>query len=382
MNIKHNSKKNYNAIICSDHLNALGIVISLNKIGFKGRCFCISVGIKDNCITKYYPRLCRTLNITKKDAENLPLWIEKKFPLCDNTNFVFFTNEQFHYQFKRKYKNKPPLNLKYKLGSINNIDIICDKSKLYHYISTKGFIDTPITIPSSKNPFDVFGPSFFLRIKKSWDGIKELPRGIIITSENDFIETIKFLEQKNISKSEYVYQELLDTTPKNNISIVGWHDKNFKKYFTTRPLYRINSGAALAIEFCKPFSNSIEITQSILEDLDYNGPFEIEYIRNPKDKKLKIIEINPRFWLQHSLIEENYDHILIRKYLNQEIDNFNNFNINKNSWVSTIQVIPLFLRKNFGVLKYINSESIYYPSWNVAIRYLLFKKFKKIRKSN
>jgi len=369
---------NKNAIICSAHINALGLVKSLRNIGFKGNIICISTGVKRKYIPEYYPKLCRTIHLYKKDYLRLPEWIEKNYPLTDNINYVFFTNERFHYQFYNKYGKNPPKNLVYKLGVGKKLDVVCDKLKFYEFIEEKGLIDTPKTISSNTNdPFEIFGSSFFIRPRLSWKGTREVPRGIVIKSEEDLKRSLALFKKRAIDKSDYSYQELLDTRPKNNISISGWHDNSFKKYFTTRPLYRMHSGTALAVEFCRAPDKILKITEDILNELNYNGPFEMEFIKIKNSKNFKIIEINPRFWLQHSLFQHVYNNYLTRKYLNLELD-FKKVT-KEHCWVNTIEVLTILYKMRFNVLEYVNSNSIFYPDWNVAVRYLLPKKQKKKR---
>jgi hypothetical protein len=53
----------------------------------------------------------------------------------------------------------------------------------------------------------------------------------------------------------------------------------------------------------EPPDGLLETTSNILSALDYSGPFELEFVFDARNKQYKVIELNPRFWLQHGLVE-------------------------------------------------------------------------------
>jgi predicted ATP-grasp superfamily ATP-dependent carboligase len=73
-------------------------------------------------------------------------------------------------------------------------------------------------------------------------------------------------------------------------------------YFTGRKLLQWPplTGSGVAVE-CKPIEAVIEPSRKLLERLDYIGVSEIEYKIDHVTGALKLIEINPRHWDQHSM---------------------------------------------------------------------------------
>ena len=59
----------------------------------------------------------------------------------------------------------------------------------------------------------------------------------------------------------------------------------------------------------------LETTARVLDAFEFEGPFELEFVRDPGDGVYRVIELNPRFWMQHRLAQILTDHALVRRAL-------------------------------------------------------------------
>ena len=90
--------------------------------------------------------------------------------------------------------------------------------------------------------------------------------------------------------------------------------------------YPSPGGTATVVKTCldESLSNMIlEDTKSLLADIKYDGAFEVEFIFD--NEKLWLLELNPRFWLQHQIftllgvnIPEVYRRLCLRESVNVE----------------------------------------------------------------
>ncbi|MFC1498899.1 hypothetical protein ACFLS1_10585, partial [Verrucomicrobiota bacterium] len=110
-----------------------------------------------------------------------------------------------------------------------------------------------------------------------------------------------FLEDKELC-SGFVLQEIIEGEGANHISVAVYMDENskLKNSFFARKIRQNNLGAGTFVESIAGNSHA-ETFIKFLEDIRYTGIAEIELKKDDKDGLYKVIEINPRPWLQISL---------------------------------------------------------------------------------
>lgn len=121
--------------------------------------------------------------------------------------------------------------------------------------------------------------------------------------------TIDYLSKKKtyfISSSGnipegFIAQEFIDG---DNFSIGGISTKKkiimgLWKKINERP--KNGTGTLVKLFYKKEYNKLFLITQRILKKANYSGPFEIEFIIDKKKQIIKVLEFNPRFWLQQRL---------------------------------------------------------------------------------
>jgi predicted ATP-grasp superfamily ATP-dependent carboligase len=103
-----------------------------------------------------------------------------------------------------------------------------------------------------------------------------------------------------LSVNKLFVQEVVPFTGKNKtLSFCAFCDKGYiKSYWMGRKLreHPIEFGTATFSESVH-VSEVIEPAGNLIRELNYTGPCEIEFLRDPRDNHYKLIEINARTWL-------------------------------------------------------------------------------------
>ena len=119
---------------------------------------------------------------------------------------------------------------------------------------------------------------------------------------------------QQLKPTDWGYQQQLSAQPRDNVSVAGWHDSETRQSIVTRRV-SVASGVGWLIERISDPSNLVEQAHNILAALNFEGPFELEYVLDPSDGIFRVIELNPRFWMQHRLFQHLTNHAPIRKFL-------------------------------------------------------------------
>jgi hypothetical protein len=76
----------------------------------------------------------------------------------------------------------------------------------------------------------------------------------------------------------------------------------------------------MMVESVQPNESLCAATKNILDALGFSGPFEMEFLLDPDDGRFKVIELNPRYWMQHRLLAALAANVLIRRHLGLAVD--------------------------------------------------------------
>jgi predicted ATP-grasp superfamily ATP-dependent carboligase len=207
--------------------------------------------------------------------------------------------------------NKARLSKYYKISGfdIDVIDIIYDKSKLLHLANRVG-----VPIPETQyfsNANEKLLPNLTLPLlTKGRNGLtfyKTIGKKALISdSESQLKIDLEHIKSK-LELEETFTQEVIPFDGKNKtISFTAFSiDGEIKTFWMGEKLreHPIQFGTAtLAISI----RNEECLSQSriLLKELKYTGVCEIEYLIDPRNKKYKLIEINPRTWLWVGLAKE------------------------------------------------------------------------------
>ena len=217
-----------------------------------------------------------------------------------------------------------------------------------------------------------------LKAKHSWNGMTKLPRGWLCNSLEEIEERIDYLKSLKLNSNFFFLQEWIDGSLSNIISVCGFHDskKNYRNLTTVVKKIKFNSdflrGSAKAVETINDDWQLTEKTTSILNKLDFTGPFEMEFIVS-KNKNF-FLELNPRFWMQHAIFLKNGNG-LIKRYLN--LDNKQdhlNSKIDNIIWIDPMELISSIIKLKVNYLLFViktlfisQKQLIMFPSFPFAL---------------
>ncbi len=357
------------AVIASDYINAYSIVASLKALGWNGPIVYLKEKKKGRTLLDASGLGVYGLPINLNVPEDLPVALSKHIPSSE-PKVVFLCDERFHQVFVNKQIRKED-NFRVMVGSVTHLDAILDKFAFYSFIQDRNLAEIPKTITSREDPWEQLGSRFFIRFKRSWDGLKRLPRVKLITSFEQQRDVENKYIQKGFQPHQWCYQEALSIDPYHNVSISGWHGPEGRLYFATRHLLRHPSenGNGDVTEIISPPSGLLECTERILSALEYQGPFELEFLLDLKCGYYKVIELNPRFWMQHGLIETVTGHALVSKYADiagvKPIIRTGDVRY----WVNTFYAIYRVAKGDLRILNYLfNSKAILVPSFSIVLK--------------
>jgi len=353
------------AIIGSDFINALDIYKFLKRADFKGDIYVIESN-KYKLLTSLYANNITTIRINNpNELIKFLLNLKKEVP-----KYLFLTNEIYHtiiYENDEKLKKS---NVIYYFGKNNPKDII-DKNKFTSLFKTDNNISTPLLYKVGDNiDFPVV-----IKFKNSFiEGKRTLPVKIV-NNKNDYHQYLKKIHNKGFSDSDIMIQEKLSSKPKDNISIVGWFDNTSPVFFQTRKIIQHpkKGGTGDLIELMELNEDLKKKTIYILNKVNYIGPFEIEFIKEMHRDNYKLLEMNPRFWMQHGLAGINSGNLLIQKYLG--INNKYDIETYK-YWVNLphyIKLLLMFDLKAWSFLPKILMNSYSTISFKELIKFFLYK---------
>ncbi|KAA3625951.1 MAG: hypothetical protein DWQ02_20665 [Bacteroidetes bacterium] len=298
-------KINQPAVVFGLFETGLGVARALGRKGVQ------VIGVDHKKDIGWYSKYVRPLKCPN------PLENEKAFLRWVSNNFsrdhdipVFFTGDDFLYPFS---KNREALReyFRFNLPEHKKLEQIADKYSQYLLAKKAGLnvpqtwlIDNASQIKEGNFPDDCWPLIIKGREVNSWRKIYGgTKKGFKV---NDFHELGKLIKPALEQNLSIIAQEIIEGP-----------DTNHFKYSA----YRTDSGKILA-EFClqKIRQNPIRfgigsVVKSIkkpallksgrqlFENIDYQGIGSAEFKLDEKDGKLKLIELNPRYWQQNTLAE-------------------------------------------------------------------------------
>ncbi len=361
------------AIIIGTYINAYSIYRSLKAIKYKYPIIAIETQTeKAKCLSEI---LTGDVKIIKKVITNPMEIIPVINEILDKntTKYIFFTSEEYIDTIKQGTKTKELENVVAYTGARNDNGIIFDRYRFYQFIEERDLAYVPRTINGTENPIEEFGNTFIIRPKRSWEENIRTPRLSIVHGLVEKEKTEGDFRSLGMMEDMWCYQELLSTDDRHNVSVCGWYDNDFEQFAVTRKLVQHppKTGNGDVVEIFDSFPlGLVKSTRAILQAVEYAGPFEMEYVYDLNSRQYKVIELNPRYWMQHELVGCLTDHSLIRRNLGQILVNSKapEF-LPHRYWVNTNQMLYRLLKGQWEMFHYL-SNSIKAPGFLNTIRWL------------
>lgn len=371
------NRKRY-AIICGSYINAYGLVASLRAVGWQDSIVCIKEEGCSAVLTEVLGPDVETWAVRLNQPVDLLYALAARIP-ADRPKVIFFCCERFLEAFRDQGTALLP-NSRFLLGSPDHLDTILDRFSFYRFIDRNRLAAVPKTIAGHEDPWATFGRQFFVRPKRSWLGLRRAPRVQRITGREEQHEVEALLKGFGLQRDDWCYQEVLSLDPKDNVSVCGWHSPGERLYFATRHLLRHPSevGNGDLTEIIPAPEGLLESTRRILDTLDYEGPFELEFVLDQATGEYKVIELNPRFWMQHGLIEAATGHGLVGRYLGKRETTVQPSDVRY--WVNTFYALFRLLKGDWRVLRYLRDKrSVAALPWPVAFWWLPYYAVQKVK---
>jgi hypothetical protein len=159
-----------------------------------------------------------------------------------------------------------------------------------------------------------------LKGRRSWLNGRPHPRGTLCRSAGEAQAAIAAFAAAGYAASGFCLQAWIGDGITNCWSVAGWHNSDVpgeEVMLVTRKLgaTRGGLGYALLVGTMEDPAGLVARTRALLLRLGYTGPFELEFLQNPATGRFHELEINPRFWLQHSMLGKPAGYSLLRRYL-------------------------------------------------------------------
>lgn len=154
-------------------------------------------------------------------------------------------------------------------------------------------------------PLDHPGPlpwPLLLKARHSWRGEQKLPRGWVCHDAAELQAALARLPPAE--HGWYFLQPWLGDAPMRLLSVAGFFDAQAPERALATVTERLEtygggpSSSALLATIDDPLG-LLAHTERVLRRLDYCGPYELEFLVT--DQGLFVVELNPRFWMQHGL---------------------------------------------------------------------------------
>ena len=362
------------AIVCGWYINAYSIVTALRTIGWQGRIVCLKDRHDGPVFMELVRPRVRVMETDFDEPDKLIDFIAKRFP-AEDPKYIFFTDEVYHPAFRDEALRPRLKNTFFHVGSISRLDEILDRYAFYHRVEAQDGGPIPRTIVGTEDPWQAFPEGFFIRPRLTWKGKQKLERVKRVMKNEELAQITCRWRAQGLDESDWCYQEVLSIRPQDNVSISGWHAPGHRIYVATRHILRHPNdvGNGDVAELVSLPEGLQERAERILDGLEYSGPFELEFILDTRDGFYKPIELNPRFWMQHGLIEAITNNELVRRYVGIEPTGVAREHAdNIRYWVNGFYALFRILRGDGRVLPFLRSrEAIRVPTFPLSFRWLL-----------
>jgi hypothetical protein len=362
------------AFICGTYLNEYGILQSLRRLGWPGEV----VAVKDFREGKTLADLCApavgVLGVELREPDDLLRILADRLAEGQE-GLVFFCDERFlEASAKARAEGRYP-GLGFCVPSPESLRVILDRLALYAHIEARGLAPVPKTLPSdTPEPLTELGCPLILRPRETWVGLRKNPRPAIVGSPEELREAERRYAEAGMERSAWCYQEMLSIEAPDNLSVCGWHGRGERRYLLTHKVLSFPRlmGNGDVVEVLPPDPTLERSAGDILDGLAYEGPFEMEFVRDPGSGTFKVIEINPRFWMQNELVSRGLGDELVRLYAGlPERGGDGPPTQPPRYWVNRIVALFRILRLDPSGLRYLFSrESVALPSVGLTLRYI------------
>lgn len=159
---------------------------------------------------------------------------------------------------------------------------------------------------------------WLVKTARSWRGSRKLPRGKVCYTLEETKAYLVELKRLGIPLDWIFIQQWLPSAI--SVSVSGFFDPREVQRCLFLATHKSMSdvpelGTGVIVKTIPLSSELQNLAFDILSAIRFEGVFELEFLHEPESGQWYCLELNPRFWLQHSIFIEAYENALIRTYL-------------------------------------------------------------------
>jgi hypothetical protein len=194
-----------------------------------------------------------------------------------------------------------------------------------------------------------------LKSRHSWVDGRKLPRGWVCRNAAELDQRRAALPAMDLREDWFFLQTWFGDAPMRLLSVGGFFDSLVASRNLECVTERIAdygagpSSSALLVTVADEFG-LVERTARVLARLNYCGPYEMEFIVSAAGK-IHLLELNPRFWMQHGLFLAAGNG-LVKRYLglDSSADRSAPQAPQRLLWADGVWLLRRLLRADFGVI--------------------------------
>lgn len=288
-------------------------------------------------------------------------WVTSASRPPEPGDVLFFTDEQSlmkHLARSDTYRFLPRI-----------LDAHLADDKLEWARAITGLGDVPVPFWEVPVSGPVVAPELpvYLKARHSWSESRKMPRGYICRSAADVGRALEQLTADGWERSQFFWQRLIAGPITNNYSVCGFADATdparsamlvVRKVLGDGPTV-MSCGAV--VETVRDPASLLSRAARLVGALNYTGPFELEFLRDPSSDQYYLLELNPRFWMQHGLFIDGYDNVVISRYMGLETPAFpDGLPFRSLTWINTVDFlyrVPELLRSD------VDRRRVYLDAW-------------------
>jgi len=331
--------------IFGDYVNAWSIQYGLRKLG------------------QQYEDRSQLVSCPENNGQNIPAG-----------DTLFFTDERWLQEFIDRDEfcflpRRSPL-------------VIDDKLWFYDWLKSRG--EQPIPYNATLETWGVW--PVLIKARHSWQGSRKLPRGFLCRTPEEFQQARQQISDMQLTDSSFCTQQFI-SSPGFVYSVCGHFDatNNHQNAIlvTRKTLSTVQDlGTGTVVDTVSDPEQLLDRTARILNALNFSGPFELEFLHDTHTGKFYVLELNPRFWMQHGIFIDGFDNLLLKRYLGLDTPvNNRKPSAAQLCWINRVDLLTSLVKADWKFATQLirlwrqrkreGATCLWYPDLRTSIRFLL-----------